>query len=292
MKITQGQKVKIGLFTALGLLVLVAAVFFIGNQKSLFSATFGINGVFNNVNGLQIGNNVRFAGINVGVVDDIKIINDTAVRVDLMIDNDLKKFVKRDARMAIGSDGLMGDKLVTILPGGANTTEMVEEGAQIAAVNPMDMDKVMTRLSKVADNAGNLIEGLSSIVGKIDKGKGSIGKLLNSDKMANDLEGTITEARSTINTVHKTSATLNEDLKAAQGNFLLKGFFNKKEKAAKAKQDSIKKAKEKAIKAAEKVKKDQVKAAEKAQKEADKLAEKQREEAAEVAEKALKAAGN
>jgi phospholipid/cholesterol/gamma-HCH transport system substrate-binding protein len=272
MKITQGQKVKIGFFTALGLLVLVAGVFFIGNQKSLFSATFAINGVFNNVNGLQIGNNVRFAGINVGVVDDIQIINDTAVRVDLRINDDLKKFIKRDARMAIGSDGLMGDKLVTILPGGANTNQMVEEGAQIAAVNPMDMDKVMNRLGKIADNTGNLIESLSSIVDKIDKGKGSIGKLLNSDKMANDIQGTITEARSTINTVHKTSATLNEDLKAAQGNFLLKGFFNKKEKAAKAKQDSIKKAKEKVIKAAEKAQKDQTKAAEKAQKEATKLA--------------------
>lgn len=292
MKITQGQKVKIGLFTALGLLVLVAGVFFIGNQKSLFNSTFGINGVFNNVNGLQIGNNVRFAGINVGVVDDIQIINDTAVRVDLMVKTDLKKFIKRDARMAIGSDGLMGDKLVTILPGGANTTQMVEEGSQIAAVNPMDMDKVMNRLGKIADNTGNLIESLSSIVGKIDKGKGSIGKLLNSDKMATDLEGTITEARSTINTVHKTSATLNEDLKAAQGNFLLKGFFNKKKKAGQAKLDSIKKAKENAIKAAEKAKKDQAKATEKAQKEAAKLAKKQQEEAAEAAEKARKAAGN
>lgn len=292
MKITQSQKIKIGLFTALGLLVLVAGVFFIGNQKSLFSSTFKLKGVFNNVNGLQVGNNVRFAGINVGVVDEIQIINDTAVRVDLMVNSNVKKFIKRDSKMNIGSDGLMGDKLVTILPGGANTTQMVEEGSQIAAVNPMDMDKVMNRLGKIADNTGNLIESLSSIVGKIDKGKGSIGKLLNSDKMATDLEGTITEARSTINTVHKTSATLNEDLKAAQGNFLLKGFFNKKKKAGQAKLDSIKKAKENAIKAAEKAKKDQAKATEKAQKEAAKLAKKQQEEAAEAAEKARKAAGN
>jgi len=292
MKITQGQKVKIGLFTALGIAVLVAGIFFIGNQKSLFSSTFTIKGVFNNVNGLQVGNNVRFAGINVGVVDQIQIINDTSVSVALMVNNDVKKFIKSDARMAIGSDGLMGDKLITILPGGANTTQMIEDGAEITAVNPMDLDKVMNRLTKIADNAGNLIQGLSSIVGKIDKGKGSIGKLLNSDKMANELEGTISDARSTINTVHKTSATLNEDLEAAKGNFLLKGFFNKKEKAAKAKQDSIRKAREKAVKAEEKAQKEQAKAAEKAQKEAAKLAEKQQKEAAEAAEKARKAAEN
>lgn len=289
MKITQGQKVKIGLFTALGLVVLIAGIFFIGNQKSLFSSTISIKGVFNNVNGLQVGNNVRLAGINVGVVDEIQILNDTSVRVVLMVNDDVKKFIKRDARMAIGSDGLMGDKLITIMPGGANTTQMVQDGAQIGAVNPMDMDKVMNRLSKIADNTGNLIESLSSIVGKIDRGQGSIGKLLNSDKMADDLEGTITEARSTIKTVHKTSHTLNEDLKAAQSNFLLKGFFNKKKKAEQARLDSIKKVKEKATKAAEKQRKEAAEAAEKLRKEQAKAAEKARREAEDAAKKA---AGN
>lgn len=279
MKLTPGQKIRIGLFTAIGLVVLLAGIFFIGNQKSLFNSTFPISGVFNNVNGLQVGNNVRFAGINVGVVDDIQILNDTAVRVLLMVKTDVKKFIKRDARMNIGSDGLMGDKLVVIMPGGANTTEMVKEGAEIGTVNPMDMDKVMGRLTKIADNAGNLIEGLSNVVGKIDKGEGSLGRLLNSNKMADDIEGTIKQANSTMKTVHKASATLNEDLKAAQGNFLLKGFFNKKKKAEQRRQDSIKKVNEQAIKAAEKQRKDAAKAAEKLRKEQEEAAEKARKEA-------------
>src|ERR1700744_1531068 len=99
MKTTPSQRLKIGLFTFIGLLILIAAIFFIGNRKNLFTSTFRINGVFKNVSGLQVGNNVRFAGINVGVVDDIEIINDTAVRVVLTINEDLKKYMKRDARM-------------------------------------------------------------------------------------------------------------------------------------------------------------------------------------------------
>ena len=247
MKTTPSQKIRIGLFTFIGLLVLIAAIFFIGNQKSLFSATFKLSGRFNNVNGLQVGNNVRFAGINVGVVNDINIINDTSVQVVLSINDDVKKFVKKDARMSIGSDGLMGDKLVALMPGGANTTAMVNNGDKIGSVNPVDVDKIIAKFTKMADNAGTLIDGLSQIVTKVNSGKGSIGRLLNNDKMARDMEKTVTQAKSTMQNVHKTTSTLNEDLKAAQSNFLLKGFFNKKKKAAKAKQDSIKKVKDKAL---------------------------------------------
>src|ERR1700740_3855370 len=116
MKTTSGQKIKIGVFAMAGLVVLVLAIFLIGNKKSLFSATFNIHGMFKNVNGLQVGNNVRFAGINVGVVQDINIITDSTVRVDLTLNNNVKKFIKKDCKISIGSDGLMGDKLVVIAP--------------------------------------------------------------------------------------------------------------------------------------------------------------------------------
>ncbi|MCC8424571.1 MlaD family protein [Mucilaginibacter sp. UR6-11] len=248
MKTTSSQKIKIGLFTFIGLLVLIAAIFFIGNQKSLFSSTVKINGIFNNVNGLQVGNNVRLAGINVGVVDDIQILNDTSVKVTLMVDDDVKKFIKKDSKMNIGSDGLMGDKLVVLMPGGANTSETIKDGDRIGAVNPVDVDKIIGKFTKMADNAGTLIDNLSQIVAKVNTGKGSLGRLLNNDKMAREMESTVAQAKTTMQNVHKTTSTLNEDLKAAQGNFLLKGFFNKKKKAAKAKQDSIKKVQEKATK--------------------------------------------
>jgi phospholipid/cholesterol/gamma-HCH transport system substrate-binding protein len=248
MKTTPSQKIKIGLFVFIGLLVLVAGIFFIGNQKSLFSSTIKLNGMFNNVNGLQVGNNVRFAGINVGVVDDIDIINDTTVKVALTIKSDVKKFIKKDARMSIGSDGLMGDKLIVLMPGGANTTTMVNDGDKIGSVNPIDVDKIIGKFTKMADNAGSLIDNLSQVVAKVNNGKGSLGRLLNNDKMAREMESTVTQAKKTIKNVHKTSATLNEDLEAAQHNFLLKGFFNKKKKAEKARQDSIKKAQDDAKK--------------------------------------------
>lgn len=237
MKTTSGQKIKIGIFTFAGLLVLALGVFFIGNQKNMFSPTFTVYGTFKNVSGLQVGNNVRFAGINVGVVHDISIVNDSSVRVVVTLDDKVQKFVKKDSKLSIGSDGLMGDKLVVIAPGGIDSTQPVTNGQQLATVNPLDVDKIITKVTKVIDNAESLTGGLSDIIAKINHGKGSIGRLLNSDKLSKDLEGTVKQAKSTIANVHTTTTTLNTDLKAAQSNFLLKHFFKKKKK------DSIAKAK-------------------------------------------------
>ncbi len=240
MKTTSGQKIKIGLFTFIGLLVLVAAIFFIGNRKNLFSSTFTVYGTFKNVNGLQVGNNVRFAGINIGVVQSINIVTDSAARVDLTLNSNVKRFIKKDSKISIGSDGLMGDKLVVIAPGGITSTQEVSNGDQLTAQNPIDVDKIIAKLTKVIDNAGTLTGGLSDIVQKVNSGQGSIGRLLNNNSLAKNLEGTVKQAQTTMKNVHATTTTLNTDLKAAQSNFLLKGFFNKRKK--KAQQDSIKKA--------------------------------------------------
>jgi phospholipid/cholesterol/gamma-HCH transport system substrate-binding protein len=252
MKTTSGQKVKIGLFTLIGLAVFVIGIFLIGNRKGLFTATFDVYGLFKNVNGLQVGNNARFAGINVGVVEDIQIVNDTTVKVALSLDENVRRFIKTDAKLSIGTDGLMGDKLVIISPGGAISNKKVKNGDQLIAVNPVDVDKIIKKVTGIADDAGNLIGGLSEIVDKVNHGKGSIGRLLNNDKLSRDLEGTVNQAKSTIANVHTTTTTLNTDLKAAQSNILLRGFFNKKKrKAEKARRDSIKKAQQDSAKKAQ-----------------------------------------
>lgn len=241
MKTNSGQKLKLGIFTFVGVLILVLAIFFIGKSKSLFNTTFNVYGVFKNVNGLQAGNNVRFAGINVGVIQNIRIISDTAVRVDLTLNKTVQQFLKKDVKASIGSDGLMGDKLIVINPGTSGGE--LNNGDHVATINPIDVDKIIGRVTKAADNAGVLISNLSEIVYKVNHGKGSIGKLLSSDKLANDLEGTVKQARSTLSTVKKGTEGFSENMEAAKHNFLLRGYFNKKKKAAQKKQDSIKNAK-------------------------------------------------
>src|SRR5205085_7605232 len=93
---TQKFKIRIGLFITGGLMLFMLAIFLIGKQKNMFNPVFKLTSTFHNISGLQVGNNVRFSGINVGTVDNIDIINDSTVKVEMMIKKDVKKFIKSD----------------------------------------------------------------------------------------------------------------------------------------------------------------------------------------------------
>ena len=106
MKKESGYKIKLGIFVTIGIAMFIGGIYFIGETKKLFSSTFRVSALFNNINGLQVGNNVRFAGIDVGTVEGIRIINDSSVQVDMVIVSvTTQQFIKKDAKAIIGSDG-------------------------------------------------------------------------------------------------------------------------------------------------------------------------------------------
>lgn len=249
MKSNTSQKIKTGIFVIVGVAVFLMIIFFIGNQKNLFRSTIQLHVNYRTVSGLHEGNFVRFAGINVGSVDVIDIINDTTVRVDISVQKRMKKFLKVDSRASIATDGLMGDKLVQISPG-SDKAPLVSDNGELVAVNPFDMDKVMAKAEKVSikiesivSNIDTLSGNLASIFGKVNNGKGSLGKLINNDKMSNELEKTITSANTTVKTINTAAGGLSDNMQAAKHNILLRGYFKKKEK--KRIQDSIANAKPK-----------------------------------------------
>ncbi len=239
MKPTVEQKTKTGLFVLAGILLLLVTIFIIGKQKNLFDRTFTIHSKFSNVSGLLSGNYVRLAGINIGTVTDIIIINDSTVKVSLQLEQAVKKFIKADAIVSIGSDGIMGDKLLQISPG---TTEsgIVKENAFIEGIDPVEMADIMLKLTAIADNAEILTENLAEIVFKVNNGEGSIGRLLNSDQLAKNLESTISSSQETVKSIKKSADGFSENMKAAKSNILLRGYFRKKER--KRVEDSTKKA--------------------------------------------------
>ncbi len=243
MFIQNSQKIKTGIFVILGLVVFLVMIFIIGNQKNLFRRTVSLFINYKSVAGLQEGSYVRFAGINIGTVNQIEIITDTSVRVELVVQKKMLKFIKKDSKASIVSDGLMGDKLIQVSHGELSSSLITDNGTLIA-VDPFDMNNITSKAEKVAlkiesviSNIDTLSGQLSAIFSKVNNGKGTLGKLINDDKIANDLANTISSAKKTAKTIDKAAIGLNENMEAAKSNFLLKGFFNKKEKKRKA--DSI-----------------------------------------------------
>ena len=239
MKTTGSQKLKTGIFVLVALAVLFVTIFLIGRQKSLFTNTFSVYANFKNVSGLQTGNYVRFAGINVGTISGISIKNDSTVRVDMMLQTRVKPYIKSDSKASIASDGLMGDKLVQIAPGSDSAT--LTSDSHITGVEPMDMDKVMKKIANIADNAEIITDNLGGIVSKINNGKGSLGKLLNSDQFEKSIESTVNSTNETVQNIGKAADGVSDNMQAAKHSFLFRGYFKKKEK--KRIEDSIKVAK-------------------------------------------------
>lgn len=220
------------MFVAGGLALFVLTIFIIGKQKNLFNPVIKLTTTFYNVSGLQVGNNIRFSGVNVGTVDNISIINDSTVRVDMLIRKEVKQFIKSDSEVAIGSEGLIGDRLL-IISQGSFDAPLARVGEELYSVEPVETDAIMLSLSITAGNAEVITQQLAEIMSKINSGEGTLGRLIQDTTIARNLDQTIVNLK-------KSSKGLNENMEAAKHNFLLKGYFNKKARAAVKKADEIK----------------------------------------------------
>ncbi|MHB8853301.1 MAG: MlaD family protein [Ignavibacteriaceae bacterium] len=177
MKIDTTKKIRLGIFISLGIAIFILGIYFIGEKQQLFRSTFRVSGVFKDVAGLQAGNNVRFSGINVGTVENISIVSDTSVKVEILIDESTRKFINKDAVASIGSEGLMGNKILIITPGTGEKME-IENNDTIETVQPINMDDILISLKTTIDNTSNITNDLSKITSNIQSGKGTIGRLL------------------------------------------------------------------------------------------------------------------
>lgn len=240
----QIQNLKLFLFVIGGIFILLLAVFIIGKQKNMFNPVFKISSTFYNVSGLQVGNNIRFLGINVGTVDKISIISDSSVQVDMLIKADVKKFIKSDSKVSIGGEGIIGDRILIISQGGTSSTA-VGSNYELISIEPVETDDIISSLHITATNAEVISEELAEIMIKINQGNGTLGRLIQDESIAENFSQTILNLK-------RSAKGLNENMVAARSNFLLKGYFKKKQKDAEKQKKEKKEKDEKLLKDAQK----------------------------------------
>jgi len=216
------SKIRLGIFILTAILLFVGAVFYLGKKRNLFTATFDIHGTFRNVSGLQIGNNVRFAGITVGTIGNILILSDTSVKVDMVIENSTKKFIKKDSYATIGSEGLMGDRVVNITQG-TFASASIEEGEEIKTMEPAETDAILTSLQATGENAEIITNQLAEIFYKINSGEGVLGRLIQDSAFAGNLTETITNLKTG-------TEGFSQNMEAAKHSLFLRGYYKKKAK--------------------------------------------------------------
>jgi len=208
MEKSTSQKINLGIFVILGSLLFITTVYFIGNKKDMFNQTIQISAIFNNINGLQTGNNVRFSGINIGTVKKIVILNDSLIRVDMAIENKVISHIKKDALASIGSDGLVGNMILNIIPG-KKSIEVVSAGDIILSENKTTTDEILKTINSTSFNAKVITDNLVKITNQISSKEGTIGMLINDTVMSEDLKKTVYNLKITTKTTSESMATLN-----------------------------------------------------------------------------------
>ena len=272
MKKESGYQWKLGMFVVIGLVLFVGTIYFVGKQKNLFGSTFELYSKFNSVSGLEVGNNVRLSGINVGTVDDIDFLTDTTVVIKMIIKDEVRKYIKKDAIASISSDGLMGDK-VLVISAGKTSNVVVENNDYITSKKAIEMDDLMVSVKKSVDNAAVITSELAQFSYSMNNGNGALSKLISDEQFGNSIKNTIlnlensttefkrftvnmnngkgalsklvTDERmgkvidSSLTNVKTATKGLNEVIEAAKNNFLLRGFFKKKKKEEEKKQEEL-----------------------------------------------------
>jgi len=226
MKKFETQKLKAGIFVVVGTLLLISGLYFIGNRQHIFSKNVEVYTVFENVNGLQLGNNVRYAGINVGTVSKIEMINEARIVVQMMVEEKTAVFIRKDAIASIGSDGLVGSMVLNIIPGKEGLPTIVS-GDTITSFSKIGADDMLSTLNVTNENAALLTSDLLEITGKIRNGEGVLGALISDSLLTTDLRETLQGLNKTAQGANKAVEDINRIFsKVDMDNSLAGRLFN------------------------------------------------------------------
>ena len=183
MQYNKGRKIRLGLFILMGTVLFIAMFYIIGSSSKMFSKVLTVHTSFKTVNGLRTGDHVRFSGIIIGTVDDMKIVTDTSIRIDLAIEKNKVKFIRKDSKVEIKAEALIGAKMVVIQSGTA-AYDHVTEGDHLESVESVHFEAVFHELSKDLKKTMVIISNLVDITDKVNEGDGNMGRLLNDSSIA------------------------------------------------------------------------------------------------------------
>jgi len=212
------QQVKLGAFVLGGLALFLVAVFFIGSENNIFSRTFEVTAVFKNVEGLKEGDNVWLSGVKVGTVTDVRIMSQDKVNVTLSLKNNQHHFISKDAIATVGSDGLVGNKIVVISPGASNRG--ISEYDTLKTHLQAGTQELIDIAKEVGENTRSLTVGLKQLTERVNKGEGLVGELFTNGTVSNDFRHAVANLKQTTHNTAAATAELNSmlvDMKTGNG---------------------------------------------------------------------------
>ncbi len=187
------NNIKLGLFVVVGFGFFMLMLYWVGKDTNMFSSNIILKARFENVNGLMPGNNVRSSGIQVGTVRKITFINDSTIEIEMAIDEEYKKFIHKNALVNIGSEGLMGNKIVNITPGKGDAND-VEDGDLLLSKKNPDTDEMLKILYETNNTVAQIAASVKNTVDQVNNST-TIWSLLNDDSVSFNIKKSLINIR-------------------------------------------------------------------------------------------------
>lgn len=203
------RAVIVGLFVFFGIVFFVAAILMIGSLKGTFKKRIQVVSYFDDVNGLQAGNNVWFSGVKIGTVNKLNFFGSSQVEVILNIDVKSQEYIRKDAMVKISTDGLIGNKILVIYDGTDRARE-IQEGDTLGVEKTFSSEDMINTLQKNNENILAITTDFKTISKSLAEGEGSIGKLLNESSLYDDLSSTVASLQATAQKANTMSNSLNK----------------------------------------------------------------------------------
>lgn len=202
------RAVTVGIFVVLGLVFLVAGILVIGNIHQTFSRKLRVTTLFDDVNGLQKGSNIWFSGVKIGTVKQVDFYGASQVKVIMNIDREAQQYIRKDAKVKISTDGLIGNKIIVIY-GGSSHTSFVTEDDTLSVEKTFSTEDMMNTLQQNNLNLVSITSDFKAISKKLAAGEGTIGRLLNDDGVYRNIESTTASLNNASARAQQLMASLN-----------------------------------------------------------------------------------
>jgi len=184
------RSVTVGFFVIIGILIFVVGILTIGSMKKAFSTNITVKTIFHDVNGLKPGNNIWYSGVKIGTVKKMRFLDNSQVEVMLNIEEKSQEFIRKNAKAKVSTDGLIGNKIVVIY-GGTQKVPAIEDGDELVVEKIESTEEMLAVLSENNKNLLGITSAFKTISKNILEGKGTVGMLLNDERLYNDVDQTL-----------------------------------------------------------------------------------------------------
>jgi phospholipid/cholesterol/gamma-HCH transport system substrate-binding protein len=206
------SQLKVGLTVVVASITLSVLIFLMSGTGGIFTKKVLLRSYFDNANGLRVGAPVRLAGVDIGNVTRIRVVEDrskqlTPVEVTLKVNTKYRFNLRKDSLTLLSTAGVLGETYIDIDSSQAKGPE-VRDGDVLPSREVPDFSDMVRSGQGTLQNMDALLKRLDRIIAFVESGQGSVGKLIYDPALYNRLNSTVSEFQGLVNQVAQGEGTL------------------------------------------------------------------------------------